>query len=389
MAARAPSSTKKPAEPAAGRTNTLGINQRQLEAIAQLFDPYHGSKEASKRREFVRWGFRNVSIPMQVVHPGGSRVTFRVACYNLSAGGMGVLHSTFMYPGSTCKVSLPHPKKGDTWVTAKVARCRHVHRMIHDVGIRFDEAIDAREYLTEDASGASRYALEHVRPESLQGTLVYIEELEPEHMLLQHYLRGTSLRLRVARSSDQGAQLIREGCDLVLCNYHLIKDKAKDILEAVSEAGVACLAVVSAGDTVIRTPDAARRLGFTDVLNRPFAHDGLLRVLGEYLLIRRHAPDPAESTADEATANMRDGFLRSLPDQLKRLSGTIEQRDSMAAFLLCLQLKGVATPLGLGSIAKLANAASESLAATMSVEESLQQVNELVRACQREIASAG
>src|SRR5262252_1894950 len=115
----------------AGR-NTLGMDLRELSAILDSYDTTE-ARAGQSNRDFVRWPFRHDSVRVMIVQ-GGKVVPIVMACRNISRGGISLLHSAYMHPGTKCVVMLPFPEHGETPTKAWVARCTHRSGVIHEIG---------------------------------------------------------------------------------------------------------------------------------------------------------------------------------------------------------------------------------------------------------------
>ena len=74
-----------------GRPNSLGLTTKQLDA-AMFHIGGSGGGKSDRRRKFVRWSFRNASLDLHIIQPGGSRNTGRFACRHIAVGGLRVVH---------------------------------------------------------------------------------------------------------------------------------------------------------------------------------------------------------------------------------------------------------------------------------------------------------
>ena len=89
------------------RPNTIGMEAHHLDVLLNHLDTPADNK-ANTNRTYARWPFRRTAIKVNIFHPGGSEVSLKLACRNLSRGGVGVLHTAYIHPGSTCTVELPN-----------------------------------------------------------------------------------------------------------------------------------------------------------------------------------------------------------------------------------------------------------------------------------------
>jgi CheY-like chemotaxis protein len=354
-----------------GRANSLGLSDRQLEALTAAMDSKGAGHD--QRRRFVRLPFRKLTVDMRINHPGGTAITFPVACRNVSCGGMSILHNTYLYPNSTCVVMLPRVKGGVAAIPGVIVRCAHVQGMVHEVSIRFDKQIQAEEFVERDPL-SSQFTLETVAPEALVGTVLYVDESALDQKLIQHYVRATNLCVRAAADAAQAAAVAREGCDVVLCNHSTGTGDAGTVIKAVREVLPDVPIVVVTADTSATALTRVRQLGVPAFLPKPFNDVQLLQALGEFLLMRSPRP------GDAPTGGV-DDLTSALADFPRRLEASLRDEDAMAGYMLCQQIGSTARSLRMATLARLAEAASTRLAATMSTTDSEQQLRELMAAC--------
>jgi hypothetical protein len=147
----------------AGRVNSLGVGQAALDALIKKLEapaPGAGKNDAKVRRQYIRWPFRTESITLRVSGPawagmGSAEVAVRVACRNISKGGMSVLHNSFLHTGTRLVVELPPPPgapedEPPRLIPAQIVRCQHRGGVVHELGIKFDEQLDVRAFVERD-----------------------------------------------------------------------------------------------------------------------------------------------------------------------------------------------------------------------------------------------
>ncbi len=370
---------------AGGRPNSLGLTNKQLDA-AMVRVGGSGAGKSDRRRKFVRWSFRNASLDLHIIQPGGSANTCRVACRNISCGGLSVLHSAFIYPGSPCIAHLPRTGGGTNAVPGVIVRCVHVMGMIHEIGIRFNSNIAAGEYVDNDPM-AGQYSLELVEPESLTGTLLCVEDSGLDQKLIQHYLRGTNIRIRMAENAQQAAEAARDGCDIVLCDYHVGDRSGEEVVAAVRDALPTVPVIVVTADSSPATMERIRKMPVDAFLAKPFTDSMLQRALGEFLIARSDRAANAPSIGGKVAADLQAELAKDLAEFQRKLEVSITENDATACYVLCQQLGATAHSLNLNAMAKMAQDASSSLAKTMSIPQSEKQVRELIAACGKRAAA--
>lgn len=361
------------------RQNTVGFGPKELDLLLDEIDD--GAAE-DRRRGFVRWPFRQLSIPCKIVHPGGNSANIAVACRNISCGGMSFLHSAFVYQNSRCVLTLPHPKLGKYEVSGTVTRCTHRRGVIHEIGVRFDKQINARELFEKDPF-SDWFSLEHVNPEELRGTVVHVDDSPLDRKLILHYFRGTQVRLQQATTLEEGVELATKGCDLVLCDYDLGEKTGADLILALRAQSIRTPVILLTSDTTTQTRDRGVQVNADAFLIKPVSQPMLLRATAEFLVVGG-TPDVQVSTLPAGHANrvLIGGFVEQMGDYCKRLQIAIQREDASSIRSICLQISGAAPAVGFDRLAKLAGASAAAVASSMSVSESIVSIRALLAACE-------
>lgn len=372
---------KGPSTPIAksARQNSVGFGQKELDLLLNEIDD--GAAE-DRRRGFVRWPFRQLSIPCKIIHPGGNSANILVACRNISCGGMSFLHNTFIYQNSRCVLTLPHPKQGKIEVSGTVIRCTHRRGVIHEIGVRFDKQINARELFVKDPF-SDWFSLEHVNPEELRGTVVHVDDSPLDRKLILHYFRGTQVRLLQANTVEEGIEMAAKGCDLILCDFDLGTKTGADLVLALRAQSIRTPVILLTSDTTAQTRDRGMQVNADAFLTKPVSQPMLLRAAAEFLVVGGTA-DVQISTlaANHPNRVLIGGFVEQMGDYCKRLQIAIQREDAATVRSICLQISGAAPAVGFDRLAKLAAASAAAVAASMSVNESIVSIRALLAACE-------
>ncbi len=375
-----------PAENSPGRPNSLGIHQRQLDSLLDRVDHARDSMLAPKRRRYVRWPFRQETILLKISHPGGTIAAVKVACRNLSHGGISILHSAFIYPGSRCAVSIPHPTRGELSARGEVVRCIHLHRMIHEIGIRFDELVDVREFIPVKQRDG-KFAVETLEPEDIFGRIICADAPSIDLKLVEHFILRTRAVVSVATLARRAASLASRGCDLAVLGMDLPDASLPEAVRKIRDAAGHELPVIVIADKRQRGLDRMfREARINALLIKPLTETSLLRALGEFLIHSSQSQRGRGGDGLAAEPAVRLGlFIAELAGTIPRLERAADDYDAMGCYVLCQQVLGAAPTAGLQTLAKLADAASDQLATTMSLEQSRQQIDSLIAACRSAI----
>lgn len=369
----------------AGRPNTVNLEQRALDDLLNELDEKTGAAEAAKRRDFVRWPFRQTSIGLRITQLGSTTSTLEVACRNLSCGGASVLHSSYLHVGTRVSLFLPRPSGAMTEIEGTICRCQHVRGVVHEIGVKFQKKIEVREFLRADGH-TNHFSFERVDPDLLQGTVVHLDDSPMDRRLIQHYLRGTQLRLRQTDSPDEAVRWIQEGCDLALIDMDLGAGKPGGMatVARLREAMCACPVILLTSE--IRTGFAGN-VGTSRVeafLAKPITQEVVLRSIAEFLLISGGS-GPMHSTLGDAHPNLvlLEGFLTDLRGIATNLAKAIEREDGAQCRTICKGLMDTAPAMGFAGLASAAGAAASVLANAGSVRDATPALRSVLGACDR------
>ena len=364
------------------RRNSLRLNPRELGSLLDEFDaPEEG--RPSGQRKFVRRPFRHDSLQVLVCPPGGSPTRITMACRNISRTGLSVLHNCYMHPGTRCTVLLPHPTRGQVPVAGSVGRCEHRSGMVHEIGIKFSEPIEVREFIHADPFGDC-YSLESFKPDELKGSIVYVDDCEMDVRILKHFLRGTALAVRTAGNIADAIALLDSRPDLVITDYDLPDGTGLDLTGAIRQRGSPAPVILLTSDTGDATRRALAAAPPDACLAKPLTQNLLQRAIGEFLIVKsKGSQGQAPTGPDAETAALVQTFVEALPRCVAQLNAAVKSSDAAQARSQCLRIAGTAPSVGFAHLGELAQVAARTLAASKSVPASLKPIQALIAACER------
>lgn len=368
----------------AGRPNTVNLEQRALDELLDELDDAPGTAEAARKRDFIRWPFRQTSIAMRVAQARGIETELEVACRNLSCGGASVLHSSYLHPGSRVTMRLPLPAGEFKSAEGVICRCQHVRGVVHEIGIKFTRPVEARDFLPSDGQ-THHFSLEKVDPEKLQGTVVHLDDSPMDRRLVQHYLRGTQLRLRQTEDADEAIRWIAEGCDLALIDIDLGPERPNGLEVVKRLRTTSCqapLVLLTADPDSINPTDPACRVEAS--LSKPVTQELLLRAIAEFILLGTGTgPMHTTLSGDHPNLALLDGFLADVRSSAVALRGATEKEDFGKCRSVCASIMGTASAMGFAALGAAAERAVQSLTTTGSIGESRSALQALMGACDR------
>ncbi|RMH10506.1 MAG: response regulator [Planctomycetota bacterium] len=367
---------------AAGRQNTLGAQGRSLEQLLDELDNRAGEGVAGNRTH-VRWPFRHKSIPASVIQPDGGEVQLLLACRNLSVGGMSVLHSAYLHPGTRITVVLPLATEGSKRISGRIVRCSHVRGTIHEIGVKFDQLINLREFKKSDPFDAA-LAFENVDPRDLTGTIVHIDPSQIDRQILRHMLRDSSLSIRGCESVEEAIPHIERGCDLIICEYNLNSSDAATFAVSMQAEGQTQPIIVLSADRTSETASMVRRSPIDVFLSKPVDPQRLFSAIAEFLApesTRQEQTEQVETSED--MKELASAFAKSLPEYAEKLDEALKQHEAEDALRLATELRGTALTLGFPKVGKAATEVADALAQGASLDSLGRSIRKLITVCRQ------
>ncbi|MEY3230963.1 MAG: response regulator [Phycisphaerales bacterium] len=362
---------------AAGRVNTIGVSDRDLVDMLERMDARDTLMDGNLRRTFARWPFRHSSVMVRLSHPGGSEVDLRLACRNLSQGGIALLHSGYVYPGTPCTVFLPRLAGTAADVKGEVMRCIHRKGTLHELGVKFTKMINMSLFIDMNRS-ANFHLLEFVRPETVSGRMLLVEDCPLNTKIVRHYLRETKLAIHAVTSAADGIAAVADGYDIILSDWSLPDMSGVKMLAAMRENGVQSPAIFITADPGSAMKDGLADLPNVALLAKPLSQEQVLRAVAERVMKSKYrigsdGPGTGGSMlfSSDMTHNMRE--------QCELLTRAARENDIKAAIAVCYMLVGAAAPLGYSHIGRLAASLVEAVAADQPRSAQMQIVKELAR----------
>ena len=371
---------------AAERPNTLGLGQRELELLLSKLEAMDGKAKAPVRREFSRWPFRQATIPVTLTQPAGGEVHLKLACRNLSRGGVSLLHNQFMHPGSTAVVSLPRLHGGPKAVNGTIRRCIHKRLTLHEIGIEFDEPIDLREYLGA-GSGTKFYSLEHVDPDKLTGHLLYVEDSDIDYRVMQHFLRETNLTLVRAQTVAEALKMCDRIYDVIISDWRLPDMTGTEFVAKLREIAINTPVLIVTADPVALMRTGVQEDPRIGLLTKPLTQQLLLRAVAERLLVQTgndvELDEDKQNTPITAAIRIPEAFV----EQFHKLADLMDQKasggDAKALAEVCIQIRGSAPSCGAPQLARIADQAAQALSLEGSEPQGFRLARDLAQACRR------
>lgn len=101
------------------------------------------------RRAAERVKYRHDGVVV-LAEPEADSSPLRILFRDISEKGVGLLYSGRLEPGARCAVQLKTLQGRVVSVPAVVIRCRSLSEFVNEIGVRFDELINLRDFVHTD-----------------------------------------------------------------------------------------------------------------------------------------------------------------------------------------------------------------------------------------------
>lgn len=367
--------------------NTLHLSAPELEKIRAFLLQSHRTGGGSARRKYRRWPFPHDSLLVELRQTSGMTTPLEFAAVDISADGVGLLHSKYVTVGTACIVHLPDLTGGSKAIEGVVVRCRHVRGTLHDFGVRFTQPIRLREHTPLDPF-EGRFTLEKVDIESLHGSILHVEDSAVDRQLLRYFLKECELNVVTADSCDAAMKRADEGFDIIILNANMGDGDGYQLLDKMRAAGVQTPTIIVSADDTQAARDRARAAKANAFLSKPIDGPSLIRGIAEFLIVGGMGLEGGGALYSTISPeDPRAGLLGDFADEMKKaaekLNEAIKSGDVEVVRRVCLQVKGAAPSLGFEPLGTVAEQCLKAVVASMSVAESLKQCKSLASACSR------
>lgn len=367
------------------KRNSLGLGRSELLKLLSDLDQSGDGEHAS--RKFARWPYRVLWVDVRLEHPGGTDISVRIACRNLSAGGIGLLHNAYVYPDTMCTVWLPHPEKRVMAVRGQVVRCQHIRGNVHEIGVQFEEPVDPREFVPK-AKSVGRYTRETVEADQLKGTLLCVDPSEMSQNIVAHFLRQTGMTLKMACTAEEAIAEAR-GADVLLIEEHVGDVRGVDLIRTLRSKGVRAPCMMTSIDGACLADDVFAEGLVSAFLPKPIQADLLIRAIDDFVANKARRQQPEEGELSRAQIELREMFREQAEELIPKIESACAGASATDLYKLCLRLKGSAPAVGEMDLGQLAGVISSQLETSETIDHVREQVDELLVLCREVIGERG
>jgi len=358
--------------------NTLSVDGVLYQRLLAKLDENNSKGGTSAKRIFRRLGYAHAKLCIHIESEGHNSRALVVATRNLSQGGVSVLHSNFMYNGTLLTVDLINTKGEIVPRRGSVTRCEHRGGRVHEVGIKFEEEISLREFLSPD-SELLIHARERIDPESMNiKLLVYSEDTEFASMMRQHLL-PSSLCYTFAKSQEEAMEKFEEQ-DMIVCHVDPESMITPSLVRSFREKGFQNPIILVGQPKNPTDIHIISACGGDMILPWPCDEQTMLCSIGEYTL-NEWTPESLENIRSCLSPETR----QVLTLEMARLGVTLDQQvrtdNQPEVHKSCMRIQMLSPLLGLNSMQSNIKDLTEKTSAEGSVKEHAENLIEVASIC--------
>jgi len=333
--------------------------------INKVLDRLDAREECASREALgadERFPYRLKGLMVNLIQPGGTGQSFLVPTRNISRSGFSFLHSGYVHIGTkfTARLITAH----DTWQTVSgyVARCAHVEKRFHEIGVCFDRPIDVGVFA----------------PEAVKRRVLMADD-ETGFQRLITILLGQLNAETVAVGSGQAAveQVLGDKFDLVLLDLDMPEKDGFETVKELRSKGYCGQVVALTACTGADERERSLAAGFDGFYEKPISK----KVLSDLLAGLTQAPLFSSLAGEPGMDELICQFIEALPPRCREIEEATVQKDLEALQRLARGLKGEAGSYGFEPITEAAEKVEESIQSKIDASDLEKQIKGLVQLC--------
>ena len=359
------------------------VNQRAL--LAEMESNVRSVEESNRSDD--RAVCHIVDIPVQVTHPDGGIARFLICLRNISSGGVSFVHGGFLYPSSQVIVQIPTIWGGIESITGRVINCRLISGQNHEIGIRFDEPADRRRYLTLDGETPLDPDPDSDECNELSGRLLYVDQNFADAKLVAFHLKDSRITLETAATCDEAIEQIKStAIDLIMLSSEISGDGDESAIDSIRNAGFKGPLVVVANSIDAKKYELMGAAGAFSVLTKPYSPASLIAGLSNCLQdtdTSGNGPIFSVLASTPDAIELVEYYLGYVEEVAGTLRDAIEKDEYEGALQSCRTLMETGSGYGFTPVSFAAKTAVTELTASMSINESISEIQRLLGVCER------
>ncbi len=360
--------------------NSLGVRGNVYQRLLEKLNDHRGA-DADKHplRIHARKEYLDPYMLMVIEHDDTMDRPMTLATRNISRGGVGLLHSNFVYPKTRVTVHLTIDQKEAYPVRGVVQRCIHRGGVVHEIGVKFDNEINIQKYLRPDISDCIQ-SFERVDPAKLTGKVMLVGQKHDFSPLSRSFLQETSLAYKFVSNAEEAKALAIEEYEMLVVLNDLDDCEGTEFVRELRDDHYK-KPIVLVGDIKDELElQKVRACGADMLLPWPATTDTMQCAFAEYLMTEwtSETLEAVRSCMDKATSE-------GLRTELAKLGVVLDQhlrtKDPIRVYAICGQIRALAPLLGMKQLRTLTLKVGEDIAEDGNFEQHSELISDIVAMC--------
>lgn len=365
---------------------SIRMNDACVRALLESMENGAQPVESSKRTE-DRWPLHLPDIPVVVTHPDGATARFLICIRNISSGGLSFIHGSFLYPGSKVVVQTPTIWGNVENLAGRITNCRHFEGQVHEVGVKFDKRWDRRRFLTLPGETPMDRDPDANERNELAGQVLYVDQSPADGKLLTFHLKESRVIIKTATSCNDAIENFKSNpIDLIMISSSIPGEGEASAIETLRTAGFKGPIVLVNNSAEATNAEAPGEGGAVMTLTKPYSPARLIEVLSRSLSqsgASGEGPIYSELASNPDAVELVEFYLGYVEEIAVGLRESIEKDEYESALRSCRTLMETGAGYGFSLISASAKIAVTELTASMSINESISEIQRLLGVCAR------
>ena len=339
---------------------TLRISERDRAKLIESVDSASVKKVQDDRRR-LRVSYNQCKAVLTLLSESGNATRFIVIPRNLSRLGVAFVHGRFVFPQSRCEVLLQSLDQQWHAIAGRVTSCRHVQGMVHEIAVRFDQAIDLpafavltpeQEMLNLEDVTRDLPPEEAAKVQRLAGRVLVVDGFAMDRKLFNLWLSRSGFQ---ADGADDAVEALKKVAsdryDLVVVEVHLGGDSGLDLIRDLCCGSLAIPVLAMSAQDSDAVREQALQAGAKAFLGKPFTEEQLIQQCHTLLGNDTDNPDElcpiySSSANDEELKPLLAEFIRGINGYITQLRDANAHKDFRVLQAVARALKGAGTGYG-------------------------------------------
>lgn len=358
--------------------NTLSVEGVTYHRLLDKLNEIGNKDKTSSSRIYRRLCYRHSKIAMFIESKGHNHRKVIIASRNLSQGGISILHSNFMYPGTKVTIDLVAIDQSITSLQGTIKRCQHCGGRVHEIGIQFEKDINLRNFLQPDPE-ILLHARERVDPTRMDIRLLLYANTTEFSTLMRQFMQPTNIIYSFANSEQEALDKCLES-DIVLCQLDQKTMQTPETIRSMRQAGFSNPIILAGQPTNTIDAHIVYACGADMVIPWPCDEQTTLCSIGEYIF-----NDWTSESLETIRTCISLETKRALCMELAKLGITLDQHiranRKPAAYDSCLRIRMISCLLELSTLKSTVDTLTERFANENSLEPFQSELTEIATVC--------